>query len=132
MILKNYILNHVQIMENPGSHSEPCCFCYKHVCFVGMLKTWPLCTCAELNLRVLGEVEKNSFIALPGKVGHRGLPPSKTVCPNPGGFGEKFYSSSSRMGLLIRLGCVPDLHSFNLASGDLLILMSFSGSFKLE
>ena len=35
----------------------------------------------ELNLRdrVLGEVEKNSFIALPGKGGHRGLLPWKTV-----------------------------------------------------
>ena len=33
-----------------------------------MLKTWPLCTGAESNLRgrVLSEVEKNSFIALPG------------------------------------------------------------------
>ena len=34
-----------------------------------MLKFWPLYTGAKLNLgdRVLGEVEKNSFIALPGK-----------------------------------------------------------------
>ena len=34
-----------------------------------MQKTWPLCTSAESNLRdrVLSEVEKNSFIALPGK-----------------------------------------------------------------
>ena len=42
-----------------------------------MLKTWPLCTGAELNLggRVLGEVEKNSFIALPGKRGHSRLVP---------------------------------------------------------
>ena len=37
-----------------------------------ILKTWPLCTSVESNLRdrVLGEVEKNSFIALPGKGGH--------------------------------------------------------------
>ena len=34
-----------------------------------MSKTQPLCTGAESNLRdiVLGEIEKNSFIALPGK-----------------------------------------------------------------
>ena len=33
-----------------------------------MSKTWPLCTGAESDLgeRVLGEVEKNSFVALPG------------------------------------------------------------------
>ena len=42
-----------------------------------ILKTGPLCTSAELNLRdrVLGEVEKNSFIALPGKGGQNGLMP---------------------------------------------------------
>ena len=70
-----------------------------------MLKTRPLCTGAESNLgdRVLGEVEKKSFIALPGKGGHSGLVPSKTVCPNPGGFGEEFYSSGLRAGLLIRI-----------------------------
>ena len=70
-----------------------------------MLKTQPLCTGADLNLRdrVLGEVEKNSFIALPGKGGHSGLMPLKTMCPNPGGFGEEFDSSGSRAGLLIRI-----------------------------
>ena len=70
-----------------------------------MLKTGPLCIGAESNLRgrVLGEVEKNSFIALPGKGGHSGLVPSKTVCLNPRGFGEEFYSSGSRVGLLIRV-----------------------------
>ena len=37
----------------------------------------PLYTGAGLNLRdrVLGEAEKNSFIALPGKGGHSGLMP---------------------------------------------------------
>ena len=46
-----------------------------------MLKIWPLCTSAELNLGVsiLGEVERNSFIALPGKGGYSRLVPSKTV-----------------------------------------------------
>ena len=47
-----------------------------------MPKTQPLCTSAKSNLRdeVLGEVEKNSFIALPGKGGHSGLMPSE-LCP---------------------------------------------------
>ena len=46
-----------------------------------MLKFWPLYTGAKLNLgdRVLGEVEKNSFIALPGKGTQRGLVPSELV-----------------------------------------------------
>ena len=40
-----------------------------------MPKVWPLCTGAESNLRdrVLGEVEKNSFIALPGRGGQSRL-----------------------------------------------------------
>ena len=49
-----------------------------------MLKTRPLCTGAESNLRdrVLGEVEKNSFIALPGKGGHGwALCPQKLCVP---------------------------------------------------
>ena len=54
---------------------------------------------------------------------------SKTVCPNPRGFGEEFYSNGSRAGLLIRFGCVQGLHSFNLVSVDL--LKSFSGSSDL-
>ena len=42
-----------------------------------MLKSQPLCTRARSNLRdrVLSEVEKNSFIALPGKGGQDGLMP---------------------------------------------------------
>ena len=40
-----------------------------------MLKTQPLCTDAELNLRerVLDEIEKNSFVALSDKAGHSRL-----------------------------------------------------------
>ena len=93
-----------------------------------MRKTRPLCTSAKSNLgdRVLGEVEKNSFIALPGKGGHSRLLPQNTVCPNLGGLDEEFYSSGSRVGLLIRLECVQGLHSFNPTSGGLQI--SFSGS----
>ena len=42
-----------------------------------------LYTIAGLNLRdrVLGEVERNSFIALPGKLGHSGLVPSRLCVP---------------------------------------------------
>ena len=38
----------------------------------------------KLNLgdRVFGEVEKHSFIALPGKGGHGGLTPQHRVCPH--------------------------------------------------
>ena len=40
-----------------------------------------LYTGAELNLKVLGEVEKDSFIALPGKGGPCGLLPLKLNVP---------------------------------------------------
>ena len=45
----------------------------------GMMKLWRLYPGAELDLRdrILGE--KNNFIALPGKGGHAGLVPSKTL-----------------------------------------------------
>ena len=90
-----------------------------------MLRSQPLCTNAESNLgdRVLGEVEKNSFIALPGKDGYSRLLPSKTMCRNPAEFGEEFYGNGSRVGLLIRLGCVQGLHSFNLILGNLFFLI---------
>ena len=47
------------------------------------MKAWSLCAGAKSNLkdRVLGEVEKNSFIALPDKGGHSGLVPSKLCVP---------------------------------------------------
>ena len=49
----------------------------------------PLYTGTELNLRdrVLGKVEKNSFIALSGKGDHSGLMPSKLCVPTPGVWG---------------------------------------------
>ena len=95
-----------------------------------MLKTRPLCIGAESSLRdrVLGEVEKDSFIGLPGKGRHRRLLLSKTMCSNLGGFGKEFYSNHSRVELLIRLGCVQGLYYFNLVSDN---LMSFCGSFNL-
>ena len=72
----------------------------------------------QISETVLGEIEKNSFIALLGKGGHSGLLPLKTACPNPGEFGEGFYSSCARM------RCVQNLQAFDLFSG----LMSVSGS----
>ena len=50
----------------------------------------------------MGEVEKNSFIVLPGKGNTAGSCPEK-LCPNAGGFGEEFYSNGSRGALLIRI-----------------------------
>ena len=46
---------------------------------------------SELNVRLLGEVGKNSFIAFPVKQGHSGLIPSK-LCDPYGGNSEESYS----------------------------------------
>ena len=91
-------------------------------------ETRPLCTGAESNLRdrILGETKKNSFIALPGKGGHSGLMPSKLCVPTQGGFGEEFYNSISRAGLLRRIRVCVGPAFLYLASGGL--LMSFCGS----
>lgn len=96
-----------------------------------MLKTWPLCAGAKLNFgdRVLGEAEKSSFIAMPGKGGYSWLLPLKIACPNPGGFGEELYSNTSMVRMLIRLGscraCSPLIWS------QVISWWSFSGSFNL-
>ena len=68
-------------------------------------ETRPLCTSAKWSPgdRVLSEVEKKSFIALPGKGGTQRSNALKTVCPNPEGFGEEFYNNGSRVGLLRRI-----------------------------
>ena len=63
-------------------------------------------------------------IALPGKGGHSGLLHWETVCPNLGGFDE-FYSNSSWVALLIKLGCMQVLNAFNLVSGGLDELLWF-------
>ena len=62
-----------------------------------------LYTGAKWNLRdrVLGEVEKNSFIALPDR--HSGLLPSKTMCPNLGVSDEGFITLVST-GMLQSMG----------------------------
>ena len=54
-----------------------------------------LCTSAGLNLgdRVWGEVEKNSFIALPGKGGHSKLMPTKPVCPTQEDLVRRFMAT---------------------------------------
>ena len=60
----------------------------------------------ELNLgdRVLGEVEENSFYYSARQAGDTAdSVPLKTVCPDLEGFGEEFYSSGSKAGLLIRI-----------------------------
>ena len=56
-----------------------------------MPKTQPLCTDVELNLedRILDEIKKNSFIALPGKGGQPAHAP-KTKHSFPGVFDEEF------------------------------------------
>ena len=81
-----------------------------------MLKTQSLCPGTELNLGdgVLGEVEKNSFTALPGKEEHSGFLSSKTVCPNLGGFDEFSRWDSRFKGGIADKG----LHTFPLASGS--------------
>ena len=66
-----------------------------------MPKTQSLCTSAESNLkdRVLGEVEKNSSIALPGKWGYCRLMASKLCSPIQGDLLRSFIAT---VGLLIR------------------------------
>ena len=68
-----------------------------------LLKAQPLCTDAKLDLgdRVLGEVEKNTFIVWSGTEGHSSTNGSK-LYPNPEGFGGELYHNDLRAGLLIR------------------------------
>ena len=82
-----------------------------------MLKTRPLCTGTESNLRdrVLGEIEKKSFI-LPSKGEHSGLMSQKLCVPTQEDSVRSFIPSS-RVGLLTSFRCMQGLHSFNPASG---------------
>ena len=59
-----------------------------------MSKPWSLYAGAKLNLgdRVLGEVEKNSFIALPSQGGHSGLVPQKLCGPTQEGLGRSLIA----------------------------------------
>ena len=99
-----------------------------------------LCWCRKLSLCALGpnwisetefgvKKKRTALLLCQAKWRHSGLMSWKTVCANPGELCEDFYSNGSRVGLLIGLGCVKGLHSFNLVSGNL--LMSFSGFFNL-
>lgn len=106
----------------------------------------------NLRDRVLGEIEKDSFLALPGNGRQSRLLPSKAVCPNLGGFDARFYSSGaspvaqwqriqlpvqetlfiavvSGMEFLTRWGCVSWTCTPFISSQvvGLLILKSFSG-----
>ena len=50
-----------------------------------------LCPGAEMNLgdKVLSKVEKDSFIALPGKGEHSGFLPWEIMCSNPEGYDKE-------------------------------------------
>ena len=63
-------------------------------CFFMIPKTRPLCSRAELNLgdRVLDEVEKNSFIALPGKGGTQQARASQNSVSNLGDLVRSFIA----------------------------------------
>ena len=71
-----------------------------------VLKTWPLCTSAKSSLRdrVLGEVERNSFVVFARQ---RGTPWAHALqnlgVPTWGGFGEEFLSNGFSVELLIRI-----------------------------
>ena len=70
-----------------------------------MQKSASLCTDAKSNLRhrVLGEVEKDSFITLPGKGVHRGILLRNPMCSSSGEFGEGFHGKGWRVDSLIRV-----------------------------
>ena len=74
----------------------------------------------------LGEVEKNTLIALPGKGGHSRLMPSKLCVPTWEDLVRSFIAMVQGQGCWQGLWCVQGLQSFNLASGGL--LMSFYAS----
>ena len=54
------------------------------------------------DIKSFGEVEKISFITLPGRRGQSEHLPWKMACPHLGGTGEGFHSSGSKL----RLGSV--------------------------
>ena len=83
-------------------------------------KTQSLCSGAQLNLgdRILGEVEKNSFFALPGKRGiQRACAPEKLHVSIWRDLVKIFIAVVQG---LICLGHVQGLHPFNLVSDGLL------------
>ena len=93
-----------------------------------MLKMWPLCIDAKLNLRILGDVKKDGFISLPGKGGHSRLLPLKTLCPTQEDLVRSFIATvtvevvgaGGQVGGWKGSECVQCLHSFNLVLGNLM------------
>ena len=83
--------------------------------------------CLIESQRVMGKVEKKSFIALSGKWGHSGLLPLKTVS-HPGRICWGVFQQWFKDGVADKDQdmCVQGLHPFILTSGGLLI--NFSGS----
>ena len=72
----------------------------------------------------MDEVGKRTVILLCQAKGDVWVCAPEKLSPNPGGFDE-FYSRGSRAQLLIRLGCVPGLHTCNLVSGSLSLSLFF-------
>ena len=105
----------------PGEGAEwelPFCpFSFNQLGAHVMLKTQPLFSSAKLNLRdrVLGKIEKNSFIALPGRRGHSGLLSSEACVSTWEDLVRSFYCNESKAVLLIRCGvcrvCIPLIRS---------------------
>ena len=98
-----------------------------------ILKSQLLCSGAEsdLRVRVLAEVEKGSFIVLPGKGGHSRLVTLKNSLLTWEVLSRSFMAiNSSRAGLLIILGYAQRLYSFNLVSGCLQINLSCSQDYQ--
>ena len=67
-----------------------------------MLKARPLGTSAESNFRdgILVEVEKNRFISLPGKGGHRNCYPQKRCVPTQEDMVRSFITIVQEWGCL--------------------------------
>ena len=57
-----------------------------------LFKNFPEFIESNLRDRVLGEIGKNSFIALPGKVGHSGLVPPKLCVATQEGFVRSYIA----------------------------------------
>ena len=72
-----------------------------------------LYTGAESNLgdRVLGEVEKDSFITLPGKGGEHNRVVPQVLCLTPWGIGRGLIVGARGQGYVIRIKAVTVLHS---------------------
>ena len=75
----------------------------------------------------MGEVEKNNFIALPGKGGHSGPMPLKTVCPNLGVFDEKIFGFFFFFFFLAALGLCCRTRAFSSCGEQGLLFVAVHG-----